>query len=331
MKNLLLLFALIFSTILLFIVLEPTGDIKAKSGNLDIVYVGKIADAAHVTVGNAIWTGKEIILTDVFTIRDEKMSMAFLKFDPQQNSTEKILELDGLSDRKAAVWMGEEILIFGGTVTDGAGRYLPTDQIVSFNPETYELKVLNVTLPYPTADISAVWAGEYAYLFMKSENSDTPEVWRFDPKKRLMEKLNVDYPEGFDNPGFIVHSAVWFDGSIFLFYKDRVARFNPSEGSFVWLETRLPTKQPDAWARAAVATDDGIYVIGGSNGFTNFTDEIIRFDPETGNAEVTKSRLPTPRGGAVEVWDGRYVYVVGGWSGGVYLNEILRFDYRMSG
>ncbi len=245
----------------------------------------------------------------------------FLKYSPQ--GIEELLSISGFSQREAAIWTGNYVLIFGGAVV--GSNYTSTDEMLIFNPYSRTLKVLNVSLPYPTTDIAAVWSGKVAYLFVKGENSE-PEVYAFNPESGTISKINVTFPEGFKHPGGCAHSAVWYAGKAYLFYRDRVAFFDPRNETFKWLAELSSSSK--AYVRAAVMTDDGIYLIGGSCGISKPVDEIIKFDPVTEKSCIMAAKLPEARGQSVAVWDGSYIYIFGGYTKEGYASEVLRYDYK---
>lgn len=95
-------------------------------------------------------------------------------------------------------------------------------------------------------------------------------------------------------------------------------------------------------AASSVWTGEAIYLFGGATGVgasEQATDEIIRYDPETGSAEVVGS-LPTARAHASAVWDPdrEVAYVFGGQSDRLsvdqdngrqrneVVNEVVKFD-----
>ncbi len=285
------------------------------SANNAIQSLGKVVDEPAF-----VWWGFSTENGIYLGVADENRTL-FLKYSPQ--GIEELLSVSGFSQREAAVWTGNEVLIFGGAVV--GSKYTPTDKILGFDPDSRTLKVLNVSLPYPTTDIAAVWSGKVAYLFMKGENSE-PEIYAFNPENRTISKINVTFPEDFEHPGGCAHSAVWYAGKAYLFYRDRVACFDPRNETFKWLAELSSSSK--AYVRAAVMTNDGIYLIGGSCGISKPTNEIIKFDPETGESCRMMAKLPEPRGQSVAVWDGSYIYIFGGYTKEGYASEVLRYDYK---
>lgn len=311
----------VFAMLVHIFILKYTNGVD---GDGKILSLGRISDAPVVHVWWGFRVGDCIYLCVNIVDRGGEQRTSFLKFTPP-GSFEEILSIEEFSQREAAVWTGREILIFGGAISKN-GNYIPTDQILSFNPETHKLLVLNTSLPYPTTDIAAVWNGEKVYLFLREEVEEgREEVYVFIPENGTIIKLNVSFPEGFEHPGGGVHSIVWSKGGAYFFYGSGIARFDPENRSFDWLNVRILNQ---SWVRAVAVTDEGIFALGGSAGISKPVNEIIRFNPETGEVCEMESKLPTPRGQSVAVWDGNYIYIFGGYTKNGYANEVLRYDYK---
>ena len=275
-----------------------------------ITSLGKIADESIVY---AWWSVKaeDRIYLGLGTVD----GTSFAEFHPP-NRLEILLTGEDFSQREAAVWDGEEILIFGGSVFEN-GKYSPTEQILSFNPKLERIRVLNASLPYPTSDVAAVWGDGRVYIFLN--NSERCEVYAFYPSNESFVKLDVFCP--IEHPGGCVHSVVWYGGKAYFFCGEGVASFDPMSG-FKWIAFT-----DRVWVRAVTVADGYIFAIGGSSGIAETKDEIIRFNPKTGELCEMKTKLPVARGQAVAV-GGEYIYIFGGYTKDGYANEILRYDYR---
>ena len=89
------------------------------------------------------------------------------------------------------MWDGKRVLIFGGSVVEN-GKYSSTDQILSFDPKSHQLRVLNASLPYSTSDVAAVWGDGRAYVFLN--NSKGCEVYAFYTTNDSLVRMNVSCP-----------------------------------------------------------------------------------------------------------------------------------------
>lgn len=297
---------------------------KTSVQNCTIINLGRISDATLLMIDNAVWSGEQVYIATAYAIKHERIYSPVFGCNER---CEKILELNPARQSRAIVWVDDEILIFGGSVKVG-NDYNPTDEIVSVNPKTGKVEVLETKLPYPTHEVAAVRADGSVYVFLQKDDESDPELWRFDLENESMKKVDVRFPEGLKIPIYFSRSVVWDGSSIYVIYKNRIARFDPSNSTFEWLNATLPTKEVKAWSRAAVMTDAGIFIIGGCDSYTNCTDEIFLFNPDDGGIHIMKSRLPTPRGGCAAVWDGNSIYIIGGWEFDKPLNELLRYDYK---
>lgn len=71
------------------------------------------------------------------------------------------------------------------------------------------------------------------------------------------------------------------------------------------------------------------YLLGGSyeaSGGVRYSDEIVRFDPATGEVRTLAARLPSPMAYAATVWDGAAAYLLGGYTqADGYWSGIVRF------
>ncbi len=279
-----------------------------------ITSLGKIADEPAVYVWWGVKAREKIYLGLGIVERDGKPVTSFAEFHPP-NRLKELFSFDDFSQREAAVWDGNRVLIFGGSVVDN-GRYSPTDQILSFDPKSQQLRVLNASLPYPTSDVAAVWGDGRAYVFLN--NGEKCEVYAFYPNNESVVRVNISCP--IDHPGGCVHSVVWYDGKAYFFCGRGIASFDPTNGF------RRITFTDRVWVRAVTVANGYIFAIGGSSGVVEPKSEIIRFDPKTGELCKMESKLPVARGQSVAIGDG-YIYIFGGYTEAGYANEILRYDY----
>lgn len=80
---------------------------------------------------------------------------------------------------------------------------------------------------------------------------------------------------------------------------------------------------------AASAVWDGhyAYVFGGiDSAHEHFLDEIVRFDPATGQVKTMGAHLPTARSFTSAVWTGQAAFVFGGSYGSTIVDDVVRYD-----
>jgi len=126
--------------------------------------------------------------------------------------------------------------------------------------------------------------------------------------------------------------AAFLDGTIYVFggqamvedggWLDDALAFDPTERSVRWVGA-LPWLAP-RWSACACAGAEAIYLFSGSDSAER-RDEIVRFDPATGETVVV-GRLPSGRAlGGVASASGK-VYYIGGLDADGYLDEVIEFD-----
>lgn len=88
----------------------------------------------------------------------------------------------------------------------------------------------------------------------------------------------------------------------------------PAAGSPGDVAALSAAELPSPRSFAAAITDGQFaYVFGGTDYGAAMTDEIVRFEPTTGQISVMQAHLPSPSFGMAAVWDGeRYAYIFGG-------------------
>ena len=95
--------------------------------------------------------------------------------------------------------------------------------------------------------------------------------------------------------------------------------------------TILPASLPRELYRTGSVWDGRYaYLLGGMHalpGGVGYSDEVVRFEPATGQVTTLSGRLPAGIGGAAAVWDGTAAYLFGGFSTqGGYWTGIVRYD-----
>ncbi|MBW3584166.1 MAG: fibronectin type III domain-containing protein, partial [Euryarchaeota archaeon] len=101
----------------------------------------------------------------------------------------------------------------------------------------------------------------------------------------------------------------------------QILSYDPVEGKIDVMGDALPSER---WYTSS--SYDGVYayIFGGEN-HTGPIDEILRFDPATGEVIVI-GQLPSERGGTSSIFTGEEVYVFGGDDGEQTLDAVVRFD-----
>lgn len=138
-------------------------------------------------------------------------------------------------------------------------------------------------------------------------------------------------------PDAVYAAAVAWDGArAYLFggqtgsgKTDAIVEYDPAAGSARVLPTpRLPS--PRTLASAVWIGGTEILVLGGGNGPTEPTHEVLRFDTVTHTLTSVGEGLPSPVCCASAFWDGHHVFIVGGFGGDPdrpeYMDEIVRYD-----
>ena len=215
----------------------------------------------------------------------------------------------------SAIYDGQYAYIFGGF--DGWINS-PTDQIVQYDLVTGNSIVLGSTLPFPRAFTAAVWDGsQYAYIFGGAQwwfGGFTDEIVRFEPATGNVQVVSNLW---WDMAGF---SAVWDDtrGVAYLFGgqaswdepRYEIFEFDPSSGN-----VNQVGDMPWVYRTFTTSVWDGqyAYIFGGTD--TCYfgcwqSDQVVRFDPSTGNAQIVAYGFPVHSSSAVMI-NGQ-VWVFGG-------------------
>lgn len=199
-----------------------------------------------------------------------------------------------------AVWDGAHAYVFG--YSRDVARYDPRTRVATLVHQTNE-----VVDPF-----TAVFHAGYAYVL-----TFTGRIIRYDPAENESRFMASTLPD-------VGGPTTVSDGRyIYLFgghftdetgTSDLIFRFDPVSDMLVTLQARLPSTR-----RWMSATFDGrfIYLFGGLHRpgtccSQTDLDEILRFDPLTGELEVLAVGLPTPLYATTAVFDGRVAYIMGG-------------------
>lgn len=201
------------------------------------------------------------------------------------------------------------------------------------------IDITDATLPTPIYQASAIWDGNYAFLFGGCKLTGKPcedngyldTIVRFDPGTGEVRVMNATLP----NPR-LGTTAVWDGHNAYIFggydergdYRKQILRYNTTT------DTISGTGEP-LIVRVAFASSfwDGskAYVLGGQTlelGLSNFWFNGIQvYDPKNNSVEFADSVLPTGRYATSAIWTGSNALIFGGCSRSrCPLNDTLRYD-----
>lgn len=238
----------------------------------------------------------------------------------------------------SAVWdqRSNVAYVFGGITRQGT----TSPDIVRFDPVARTALVEPTALPTPRYGTSAVWDGNYAYIFGGNNGgvgTSREEIVRYDPLTKVATVMGARLPTG-----RFGSSAVWDPTNkvayVFGGYgqggaTNQILRYDPATDRVTAMAATLPTAR---YQTSAVwdPTSNAALVFGGyalvpSPAISYSSPEIVRFQPALDTAVVEPASLPSGRHGTSAAWDGQYAYVFGGYNGNAgantYLDEIVRY------
>lgn len=218
---------------------------------------------------------------------------------------------------------------------DGDGNYIVEWSDVSLPPT---VETLDLELPTPKAGASAVWDGQYTYIFGGYWGGDyLDDITRFDPATNNVTTLPAKLPTGRYGT-----SAIWDGQYVYIFggkssnprYLDEIVRFDPATNNITTLSAILP--YGGIAYTSAVWDGKHAYIFGGNYGLNGNTSSVIcymikilRFDPDTQEVTILNVLLPKHTTRSTAVWTGKYAYIFGGYHGddpNYCLDDIVRFD-----
>ena len=250
-----------------------------------------------------------------------------LRYDSNSDTIETMSAVlpDPVADFPA-VWTGQYAYIFGGWMAQGA----TSDKIVRYDPSTDSVTVMNAKLPtysFPVYSMSAVWDGNYAYLFGGYDGySFLDQIMKYDPVQDQLTILSSHMPTPIK-----WNSAVWTGEYAYIFggltpsgNSDKILKYDPVSDTVTEASARLPFK---LGVMSAVWSGKYAYIFGGGSGedLNSASDRVVRYDPALDSVVVfNEEKLPSPRRWTCSVWNGSCAYVFGGESGGLDLDEVIR-------
>lgn len=287
---------------------------------------------------SAVWTGKEMIIWG--GVGKDNGTLAFAnggRYNPATDSWLPIAIAEAPTPRHehAAVWTGDEMIIWGGVyfqgedlgngVTAATGGWA-TDTGGRYNPFTDSwLPVITAGAPSPRYYFPAVWTG--SEMIVWSGRQDTPPVstangsgGRYDPTKDQWTSTSLENAplkrEG--------HSAVWTGKEMIIWgdndaaYADTGGVYNPSTDSWIPTASSDPLRRYD---HTAIWTGKEMLVWGG----VGSGPQGGRYDP------IADSWLFLEEGGVSNLyehtatWTGTEMILWGGFLSASFINSGWRY------
>ena len=249
-------------------------------------------------------------------IGDAKASKGFLLHEPLTRTTSTAI--------------GGRIYIFGGeNKTD------MTDRIMFMDPDTGEIELAPVNLPFPVTNPTAVTDGESAYIIGGETGELVPEdVCAVNRSRDLVVFTPPDEIEHVIDffPYELEGNAIAYDGNYFYLFgncmcssrdvRRNVIRFDPEEREYDIFERVVPFNISGS---AAVWYGDAAYVFGGRTDGGKILDTVLRYVPGR-PVETLNAHLPEPVFKTGIALDGDLAYILGGMAQDGPTDTIQLFD-----
>lgn len=187
------------------------------------------------------------------------------------------------------VGRNDHAMVWSGThlfVLGGAGPSGALDDIVRIDPATGEVRTMGAKLPTPRSYVTGAFANGKAYAFGGCNDASQCRVA---PTREIVE-------------------------------------YDPATDTARVMPQLLPSGRVSA---AAVWSGTHVYLFGGdTNGPTGCpnVNEIVRFDPATGEVRVMPTTIPGGLLASAGVWDGRRALLFGGLGSCAVRDTILAYD-----
>lgn len=257
------------------------------------------------------------------------------------DSWAKVGQMHWESSIGSAIYDGTQIYVFGSEDFGLIHRY---------NPATNAAQRRYGVLLDVDCCTSAVWTGQGAYLFGGGSERDMyprNTIQRYDPQTDTISRMGATLPArpagvASGTWGHMATSAVWTGSVAYIFGGEgypggwnEIYRYDPATDTLTTMGARLPSGR---WGTSAAWDGRYAYVFGGTRADAwsdGNLDEILRYDPVADSVTTLAARLPSRRSYTAAVWDGRDVYVLGGFTGAYdpyaasdnnATGQILRFD-----
>jgi len=212
----------------------------------------------------------------------------------------------------ASVATQDAVYVFGGYDAWQTWPSSALDTIARVDAQTGAVTIMNARLPQGLFQASAVWTGEKAYIFGGTgQNVSGRGIVEYDPATDTVQQFDAALPV--DARGA---SAVWNGHVAYVLGGvdgPAIVRFDPATK----VATRLAHDLPEGYGlyESGAWADGAAYVVG--------QEDILRVDPETGAASVSKHHLPNAGWAPALASDGTRLYIWGVSSRG---DEVMRYD-----
>jgi hypothetical protein len=203
----------------------------------------------------------------------------------------------------------------------------------STSPETPlvpELSSWTVVANYPLVIEATAVAGDgtYAYSAGGLALGFTNGFYRYDPRANAWTTL-ASVPTGFYAAPAVyaanTNSIYVFGGTIGFFTAlDTTQIYNISTGTWS-AGARMPTGRVSASA-AYCGANGKIYVIGGFESNNSETNQTWEYDPVADSWNTSRADIPVTMGGAGYSIVDQFIYLAGGWGGGLGSTNHYRYD-----
>lgn len=219
-----------------------------------------------------------------------------------------------------AVWTGSEVLVFGGHHAFTS----KLSETVHYDPVTGGVR-RGPSLPSAPGWGWAHWDGKQAHIGSGYTGVAT-KVSRYDPAtEKMSTSTNYQVLPRSHAAAVSVGNTVYLFGGV---DTSAIRTYDPALDLWVELPTKLPTSR---FGMAAAQVGPYIYLFGGHtnryNGSEGRTfDEILRFDPASGELVSMNAKLPTPNTFLGAYSDGTRIHLFGGETANVLRDQILLYD-----
>lgn len=263
----------------------------------------------------AVWTGTFAYAWD---------NGGAYRFDPATNQLTGVGDMPStvLSlDAAASVWTGTHAYVVYATLASGA-------YLVQYDPATDSAAVV---AELPSAYYSsAVWTGEYMYLFglRDAGKSDTDPnrnrlILRYDPVTDTVKTMGAELPGDTRPWGSRFLNAGWDGKHAYLFGFDNgaILRYDPATDTLQAMKAVVPGKLSGP---AVIYDGRHFYLMGGKDDWVD-TQSIYQYDPKSDRITAMKSTLPVKQMNGGAVWAGDSAYLFGGWDSLGGFRHIFRY------
>lgn len=244
-----------------------------------------------------------------------------LRYNPTSDTFSTMLTIlpDPVCDMPA-IWTGTYAYVFGGYMAPSQ----TSDKIVRYDPSTDTITVMNAKLPtygFPVYSMSAVWDGNYAYLFGGYGSDD---ILKYDPTNDQITTTNAHLPTATKWT-----SAVWTGQYAYIFggrhssgVTNQIVKYDPIADYATPVSATLPE---NVMATSAVWTGSHAYIFGGRTIQNIDSNGIFKYNPSDDTCVALEETLPTPRAETCAVWNNHNAFIFGGSLPPTFFDDIIRF------